>query len=191
MRAAAHYRSSSTGCAATQTLARTLPVSKAVVLSRSDTRRGSFRWRTSARRSSRSAAIARAWNLLPGTTDVHLPRFSLGARDAMPAALEALWRDDRIDERDAVPTALAAVTMPLAGCSRAAANTRAAARSSAAHCRCAAAFSIAFSAITREQFGIRSFSVAHRIGAQTIAHVLTHIKQMSWIPLTQLSRNRP
>ncbi|KGC36268.1 hypothetical protein Y033_5279 [Burkholderia pseudomallei MSHR435] len=32
----------------------------------------------------------------------------------MPAALEALWRDDRIDERDAVPTALAAVTMPLA-----------------------------------------------------------------------------
>ncbi|WP_076906282.1 hypothetical protein [Burkholderia pseudomallei] len=191
MRAAAHYRSSSTGCAATQTLARTLPVSKAVVLSRSDTRRGSFRWRTSARRSSRSAAIARAWNLLPGTTDVHLPRFSLGARDAMPATLEALWRDDRIDERDAVPTALAAVTMPLAGCSRAAANTRAAARSSAAHCRCAAAFSIAFSAITREQFGIRSFSVAHRIGAQTIAHVLTHIKQMSWIPLTQLSRNRP
>ncbi|ACQ96582.1 hypothetical protein V4E86_03400 [Burkholderia pseudomallei] len=191
MRAAAHYRSSSTGCAATQTLARTLPVSKAVVLSRSDTRRGSFRWRTSARRSSRSAAIARAWNLLPGTTDVHLPRFNLGARDAMPAALEALWRDDRIDERDAVPTALAAVTMPLAGCSRAAANTRAAARSSAAHCRCAAAFSIAFSAITREQFGIRSFSVAHRIGAQTIAHVLTHIKQMSWIPLTQLSRNRP
>lgn len=191
MRAAAHYRSSSTGCAATQTLARTLPVSKAVVLSRSDTRRGSFRWRTSARRSSRSAAIARAWNLLPGTTDVHLPRFNLGARDAMPAALEALWRDDRIDERDAVPTALAAVMMPLAGCSRAAANTRAAARSSAAHCRCAAAFSIAFSAITREQFGIRSFSVAHRIGAQTIAHVLTHIKQMSWIPLTQLSRNRP
>ncbi|WP_038774698.1 hypothetical protein [Burkholderia pseudomallei] len=191
MRAAAHYRSSSTGCAATQTLARTLPVSKAVVLSRSDTRRGSFRWRTSARRSSRSAAIARAWNLLPGTTDVHLPRFNLGARDAMPAALEALWRDDRIDERDAVPTALAAVTMPLAGCSRAAANTRAAARSSAAHCRCAAAFSIAFSAITREQFGIRLFSVAHRIGAQTIAHVLTHIKQMSWIPLTQLSRNRP
>ncbi|WP_076909846.1 hypothetical protein [Burkholderia pseudomallei] len=191
MRAIAHYRSSSTGCAATQTLARTLPVSKAVVLSRSDTRRGSFRWRTSARRSSRSAAIARAWNLLPGTTDVHLPRFNLGARDAMPAALEALWRDDRIDERDAVPTALAAVTMPLAGCSRAAANTRAAARSSAAHCRCAAAFSIAFSAITREQFGIRSFSVAHRIGAQTIAHVLTHIKQMSWIPLTQLSRNRP
>ncbi|ABN88720.1 MULTISPECIES: hypothetical protein [Burkholderia] len=191
MRATAHYRSSSTGCAATQTLARTLPVSKAVVLSRSDTRRGSFRWRTSARRSSRSAAIARAWNLLPGTTDVHLPRFNLGARDAMPAALEALWRDDRIDERDAVPTALAAVTMPLAGCSRAAANTRAAARSSAAHCRCAAAFSIAFSAITREQFGIRSFSVAHRIGAQTIAHVLTHIKQMSWIPLTQLSRNRP
>lgn len=191
MRAAAHYRSSSTGCAATQTLARTLPVSKAVVLSRSDTRRGSFRWRTSARRSSRSAAIARAWNLLPGTTDVHLPRFNLGARDAMPAALEALWRDDRIDERDAVPTALAAVTMPLAGCSRAAANTRAAARSSAAHCRCAAAFSIAFSAITREQFGIRSFSVAHRIGAQTIVHVLTHIKQMSWIPLTQLSRNRP
>lgn len=191
MRAAAHYRSSSTGCAATQTLARTLPVSKAVVLSRSDTRRGSFRWRTSARRSSRSAAIARAWNLLPGTTDVHLPRFNLGARDAMPAALEALWRDDRIDERDAVPTALAAVTMPLAGCSRAAANTRAAARSSAAHCRFAAAFSIAFSAITREQFGIRSFSVAHRIGAQTIAHVLTHIKQMSWIPLTQLSRNRP
>ncbi|KGC54658.1 hypothetical protein DO65_6130 [Burkholderia pseudomallei] len=77
------------------------------------------------------------------------------------------------------------------GCSRAAANTRAAARSSAAHCRCAAAFSTAFSAITREQFGIRSFSVAHRIGAQTIAHVLTHIKQMSWIPLTQLSRNRP
>ncbi|WP_317737392.1 hypothetical protein [Burkholderia pseudomallei] len=191
MRATAHYRSSSTGCAATQTLARTQPVSKAVVLSRSDTRRGSFRWRTSARRSSRSAAIARAWNLLPGTTDVHLPRFNLGARDAMPAALEALWRDDRIDERDAVPTALAAVTMPLAGCSRAAANTRAAARSSAAHCRCAAAFSIAFSAITREQFGIRSFSVAHRIGAQTIAHVLTHIKQMSWIPLTQLSRNRP
>ncbi|WP_446325967.1 hypothetical protein [Burkholderia pseudomallei] len=191
MRATAHYRSSSTGCAATQTLARTLPVSKAVVLSRSDTRRDSFRWRTSARRSSRSAAIARAWNLLPGTTDVHLPRFNLGARDAMPAALEALWRDDRIDERDAVPTALAAVTMPLAGCSRAAANTRAAARSSAAHCRCAAAFSIAFSAITREQFGIRSFSVAHRIGAQTIAHVLTHIKQMSWIPLTQLSRNRP
>ncbi|ONC59496.1 hypothetical protein AQ917_28685 [Burkholderia pseudomallei] len=191
MRATAHYRSSSTECAATQTLARTLPVSKAVVLSRSDTRRGSFRWRTSARRSSRSAAIARAWNLLPGTTDVHLPRFNLGARDAMPAALEALWRDDRIDERDAVPTALAAVTMPLAGCSRAAANTRAAARSSAAHCRCAAAFSIAFSAITREQFGIRSFSVAHRIGAQTIAHVLTHIKQMSWIPLTQLSRNRP
>ncbi|MBD2981997.1 hypothetical protein ACRUKS_17235 [Burkholderia pseudomallei] len=191
MRATAHYRSSSTGCAATQTLARTLPVSKAVVLSRSDTRRGSFRWRTSARRSSRSAAIARAWNLLPGTTDVHLPRFNLGARDAMPAALEALWRDDRIDERDAAPTALAAVTMPLAGCSRAAANTRAAARSSAAHCRCAAAFSIAFSAITREQFGIRSFSVAHRIGAQTIAHVLTHIKQMSWIPLTQLSRNRP
>ncbi|WP_076892450.1 hypothetical protein [Burkholderia pseudomallei] len=191
MRATAHYRSSSTGCAATQTLARTLPVSKAVVLSRSDTRRGSFRWRTSARRSSRSAAITRAWNLLPGTTDVHLPRFNLGARDAMPAALEALWRDDRIDERDAVPTALAAVTMPLAGCSRAAANTRAAARSSAAHCRCAAAFSIAFSAITREQFGIRSFSVAHRIGAQTIAHVLTHIKQMSWIPLTQLSRNRP
>ncbi|WP_082249426.1 hypothetical protein [Burkholderia pseudomallei] len=191
MRATAHYRSSSTGCAATQTLARTLPVSKAVVLSRSDTRRGSFRWRTSARRSSRSAAIARAWNLLPGTTDVHLPRVNLGARDAMPAALEALWRDDRIDERDAVPTALAAVTMPLAGCSRAAANTRAAARSSAAHCRCAAAFSIAFSAITREQFGIRSFSVAHRIGAQTIAHVLTHIKQMSWIPLTQLSRNRP
>ncbi|MCW0052961.1 hypothetical protein OIV36_26160 [Burkholderia pseudomallei] len=191
MRATAHYRSSSTGCAATQTLARTLPVSKAVVLSRSDTRRGSFRWRTSARRSSRSAAIARAWNLLPGTTDVHLPRFNLGARDAMPAALEALWRDDRIDERDAVPTALAAVTMPLAGCSRAAANTRAAARSSAAHCRCAAAFSIAFSAITREQFGIRSFSVARRIGAQTIAHVLTHIKQMSWIPLTQLSRNRP
>ncbi|ARK66017.1 hypothetical protein [Burkholderia pseudomallei] len=191
MRATAHYRSSSTGCAATQTLARTLPVSKAVVLSRSDTRRGSFRWRTSARRSSLSAAIARAWNLLPGTTDVHLPRFNLGARDAMPAALEALWRDDRIDERDAVPTALAAVTMPLAGCSRAAANTRAAARSSAAHCRCAAAFSIAFSAITREQFGIRSFSVAHRIGAQTIAHVLTHIKQMSWIPLTQLSRNRP
>ncbi|ARL08623.1 hypothetical protein [Burkholderia pseudomallei] len=191
MRTTAHYRSSSTGCAATQTLARTLPVSKAVVLSRSDTRRGSFRWRTSARRSSRSAAIARAWNLLPGTTDVHLPRFNLGARDAMPAALEALWRDDRIDERDAVPTALAAVTMPLAGCSRAAANTRAAARSSAAHCRCAAAFSIAFSAITREQFGIRSFSVAHRIGAQTIAHVLTHIKQMSWIPLTQLSRNRP
>ncbi|MHA7321686.1 hypothetical protein ACX84T_28440 [Burkholderia pseudomallei] len=191
MRATAHYRSSSTGCAATQTLARTLPVSKAVVLSRSDTRRGSFRWRTSARRSSRSAAIARAWNLLPGTTDVHLPRFNLGARDAMPAALEALWRDDRIDERDAVPTALAAVTMPLAGCSRAAASTRAAARSSAAHCRCAAAFSIAFSAITREQFGIRSFSVAHRIGAQTIAHVLTHIKQMSWIPLTQLSRNRP
>lgn len=195
MRAAAHYRSSSTGCAATQTLARTLPVSKAVVLSRSDTRRGSFRWRTSASRSSRSAAIARAWNLLPGTTDVHLPRFNLGARDAMPAALEALWRDDRIDERDAVPTALAAVTMPLArlfsrGCSRAA-DTRAAARSSAAHCRCAAAFSIAFSAITREQFGIRSFSVAHRIGAQTIAHVLTHIKQMSWIPLTQLSRNRP
>lgn len=191
MRAAAHYRSSSTGCAATQTLARTLPVSKAVVLSRSDTRRGSFRWRTSASRSSRSAAIARAWNLLPGTTDVYLPRFNLGARDAMPAALEALWRDDRIDERDAVPTALAAVTMPLAGCSRAAANTRAAARSSAAYCRCAAAFSIAFSAITREQFGIRSFSVAHRIGAQTIAHVLTHIKQMSWIPLTQLSRNRP
>lgn len=191
MRATAHYRSSSTRCAATQTLARTQPVSKAVVLSRSDTRRGSFRWRTSASRSSRSAAIARAWNLLPGTTDVHLPRFNLGARDAMPATLEALWRDDRIDERDAVPTALAAVTMPLAGCSHAAANTRAAARSSAAHCRCDAAFSIAFSAITREQFGIRSFSVAHRIGAQTIAHVLTHIKQMSWIPLTQLSRNRP
>lgn len=114
MRATAHYRSSSTRCAATQTLARTQPVSKAVVLSRSDTRRGSFRWRTSASRSSRSAAIARAWNLLPGTTDVYLPRFNLGVRDAMPAALEALWRDDRIDERDAVPTALAAVTMPLA-----------------------------------------------------------------------------
>ncbi|MET5013369.1 hypothetical protein AAHH80_40895, partial [Burkholderia pseudomallei] len=75
------------------TLARTLPVSQAVVLSRSDPRRGSFRWRTAARRSSRSAAIARAGNLLPGTTDVHLPRFTRGARDAMPAALEARWRD--------------------------------------------------------------------------------------------------
>ncbi|WP_063532858.1 hypothetical protein [Burkholderia sp. MSMB1589WGS] len=30
-----------------------------------------------------------------------------------------------------------------------------------------------------------------RVEPQTIAHALTHIKQASWIPPTQLSRNRP
>ncbi|MDN7673275.1 pyruvate kinase [Burkholderia oklahomensis] len=97
--------------AATQALARTLPVSKVVVLSRTGhaarlVSMAQIRQPIVAVGSDR--ARVRAWNLLPGTTGVHLPQLDVGSADAVPAALEALWRGGRVDERDVVLTVLAA-----------------------------------------------------------------------------------
>ncbi|MDN7178280.1 pyruvate kinase [Caballeronia sp. SEWSISQ10-4 2] len=96
--------------AATQALARTLPISKIVVLSRTG---------YAARLVSMAqiqqpiiavgndTALVRSWNLLPGTVGVHLPHVNIIADSAGTIALEALWISGHITQSDVVLVVLA------------------------------------------------------------------------------------
>ncbi|MFM0030752.1 pyruvate kinase [Paraburkholderia madseniana] len=96
--------------AATQALARTLPISKIVVLSRTG---------YAARLVSMAqiqqpiiavgndTALVRAWNLLPGTVGVHLPNVNIAADSAGTITLEALWSSGHITQSDVVLVVLA------------------------------------------------------------------------------------
>ncbi|WP_321787760.1 pyruvate kinase [Burkholderia pyrrocinia] len=96
--------------AATQALARTLPISKIVVLSRTG---------YAARLVSMAqiqqpiiavgndAALVRSWNLLPGTVGVHLPHVIIADESAGTVALEALWISGHITHSDVVLVVLA------------------------------------------------------------------------------------
>ncbi|MFM0290029.1 pyruvate kinase [Paraburkholderia megapolitana] len=97
--------------AATQALARTLPISKIVVLSRTG---------YAARLVSMAqiqqpiiavgndAALVRAWNLLPGTVGVYLPQVDIASDSAGTLALEALWASAHVTPDDVVLVVLAA-----------------------------------------------------------------------------------
>lgn len=90
---------------ATQSLTRTLPISKVVVLSRTG-----HAARLVAMASiqqpiltiGNDLALTRSWNLLPGTTGVHLPGLDISADSAGTLALKSLWKLDLIDESDIV-----------------------------------------------------------------------------------------
>ncbi|HEX7909613.1 MAG TPA: pyruvate kinase [Paraburkholderia sp.] len=96
--------------AATQALARTLPISKIVVLSRTG---------YAARLVSMAQiqqpiiavgndpALVRSWNLLPGTVGVHLPHVIIADDSAGTVALEALWISGHITHSDVVLVVLA------------------------------------------------------------------------------------
>ncbi|AOK60510.1 pyruvate kinase [Burkholderia ubonensis] len=97
--------------AATLALTRTLPVSKVVVLSRTG-----YAARLVSMAQVRQpiiavggdAALARTWNLLPGTTAVCLPDLDLTADGAGTAALRALWERGWLQGDDVALVVLAA-----------------------------------------------------------------------------------
>ena len=97
--------------AATLALTRTLPISKVVVLSRTGyaARLVSMaQVRQPVIAVGRDAALARSWNLLPGTTAVFLPDLDLAAEGAGTAALKSLWEGGRLQGDDVVLVVLAA-----------------------------------------------------------------------------------
>ncbi|OXI78819.1 pyruvate kinase [Burkholderia sp. AU33423] len=97
--------------AATLALTRTLPISKVVVLSRTGyaARLVSMaQVRQPVIAVGRDAALARSWNLLPGTTAVFLPDLDLAADGAGTAALKSLWEGGRLQVDDVVLVVLAA-----------------------------------------------------------------------------------
>ncbi|MBM3115694.1 pyruvate kinase [Jeongeupia naejangsanensis] len=97
--------------AATQALATTLPITKVVVLSRTG-----YAARLVAMAGipqpifivGSDPALARAWQLLPGSVGIHLPALQVGSERASTIALQALWQQGLLDEQDIVLVAQAA-----------------------------------------------------------------------------------
>ena len=97
--------------AATQALARTLPISKVVVLSRSG-----YAARLVAMAGiaqpvlavGNDEALTRSWNLLPGTTGIHLPWLAVNSESATTVAVKALWEQGLVQDEDIVLVAQAA-----------------------------------------------------------------------------------
>ncbi|WP_369050584.1 pyruvate kinase [Burkholderia gladioli] len=96
---------------ATQALARSLPITRIVVLSRTG-----YAARLVSMAQVQQPIIAvgnelarvRAWNLLPGTTGVYLPQLSVADERAGMVALEALWTAGFLAHDDMVLVVLAA-----------------------------------------------------------------------------------